>query len=119
MFEGEALDENDDAFVDAIEAATLTIHSIAQDKGWWTSPNKGEKLALIHSEVSEALEGARAGNPPSEKIPPFTAEEEELADVVIRILDYAGHYGLLIGPAIVAKVAFNRRREFRHGGKAF
>lgn len=70
------------------------VHENAVEHGWWEggteSRNVGEIIALIHSEISEAYEAALAGNPKSEKIPAFTAEEEELSDVIIRICDFFG-----------------------------
>lgn len=77
---------------------------------------KGAKYALMHSELSEGLEGVRKPGP-SDKIPEFTIEEEELADTIIRIMDYAGRFGLRIASAIVAKIEFNKSRGYKHGGK--
>lgn len=75
------------------------------------------ELCLIHSEISEGLEGVRHDDPPSEHIPKFTASEEELADAVIRIMDYAGMRDLRVAEAVIAKLKFNEGRGFRHGGK--
>jgi NTP pyrophosphatase (non-canonical NTP hydrolase) len=80
--------------------------------------NDGEMIALMHSELSEALEGHRHGNPPSDHIPEFSALEEEMADVIIRILDYAEKRKLNVAQAIIAKLAFNAGRGYKHGGKA-
>jgi len=66
-------------------------------------------LALIHSEVSEALEAYRHDDREN-----FL---EEMADVVIRVLDATHGLGLDIGSAIFAKLKKNRTRGYRHGGK--
>lgn len=81
--------------------------------------NDGEALALIHSEVSEALEALRHGNPPDDKIPAFSGVEAELADVIIRIMDISKARGWCVANAIVAKIAFNETRSHKHGGKHF
>jgi NTP pyrophosphatase (non-canonical NTP hydrolase) len=53
----------------------------------------------------------------SDHIPDFTGREEELADVLIRIFDYAEQQQLNLKGALLAKMAFNETREYRHGGK--
>lgn len=77
------------------------------------------KLALVTSEVSEVLEDVRTGAfvKPSEKIPAISAGAEELADVVIRIMDIAETMNFDLGDAILKKMAYNKKREFKHGGK--
>lgn len=80
---------------------------------------KGLKLALIIREVSEALEGIRGGNKPDNHIPEFTSEEAELADAMIRIMNYAKDCGARLAEAMVAKTIYNNARPFKHGGKAF
>lgn len=77
--------------------------------------NFGERIALIHSELSEALEAARHGNQDSEHIPGMSGVEEELADAVIRICDLAQAMRFDIGDAIIAKMAYNRTRARKHG----
>jgi NTP pyrophosphatase (non-canonical NTP hydrolase) len=79
----------------------------------------GLRLALIHSELSEALEGIRKGNQPDSHIPEFSSEEAEMADAVIRIMNLANSNGSRLAEAIVAKQNYNRERPFRHGGKKF
>jgi NTP pyrophosphatase (non-canonical NTP hydrolase) len=96
------------------------IHQTAKEKGWWDNPrNDGEIIALIHSELSEALEAIRNGEPMSEKIPEFTELELELADVAIRLMDYAESRGIDLWSAIAAKAEYNKTRSYRHGGKKF
>jgi NTP pyrophosphatase (non-canonical NTP hydrolase) len=109
------------------------VDAWAESKGWNADdPSRGDgtcpeairqnvlqhdcmKIALMHSELSEGLEGLRHGNPPSEHIPDFTAVEEELADTIIRILHYSGRRQLRIGQAVVTKMAFNAGRPYKHG----
>lgn len=85
---------------------------------WWQNidtgdpikRNKGELLALIHSEISECLEGERK-DLMDDKLPHRKMAEVELADAIIRILDYAGGFGYDLQAAFNEKMAFNARRE--------
>jgi NTP pyrophosphatase (non-canonical NTP hydrolase) len=95
---------------------TTAIHETAVSKGFWkfTATDPAEiaaiKIALIHSEPSEALEEARMeGELDTAK---FT---EELADCVIRCMDLAGQYTNDFGQVIIDKVAKNRERPYKHG----
>lgn len=78
-----------------------------------------QRLMLVVSELSEALEAVRNGNPPDSHIPEFSGLEAELADAVIRIQDLAETESARLGKAIVAKAAYNSRRPAMHGGKKF
>lgn len=101
-----------------IDRTIALCHEIARASGWWDKPRSaGELIALIHSEVSEMLEAVRKPGD-SDKLPSFTAEEEEAADVAIRLFDYAAGRNLRLRDAIFAKMAYNKTRPYRHGGKA-
>lgn len=96
------------------------VHNNAKSKGWHDQEREeGTLIALCHSELSEALEFSRHGNPPSDHIPEFSGVEEELADVVIRCMDMAQLKGYRLAEAIVAKHEFNKTRAHKHGGKKF
>lgn len=99
-------------------------HGLAKEKGWWPDEpfNIPEKLALIHSEISEALEDYRTADPEClsevfmyDKKPVGFAVE--LADAVIRIADLCGKMGIDLEKVIQTKHAYNMGRPFRHGGK--
>lgn len=99
-------------------------------------PSAGERVALIHEEATELLQHVRDGEPadhywkgpahPDPTIPISEAERAqrkpegagfELADIVIRCLDYAGRYEIPLGELIAAKMRYNRERAHRHGGR--
>ena len=84
------------------------------DKGFWECANIGEKISLIHAELSEALEAARYGDPISEHIPEFSGVEEELADVVLRTLDLCAENGYDLVGAMLAKHDCNKTRPRKH-----
>lgn len=110
-----------------------TISAWAEEKGFWERPaaagpaaewivqhQKSTKIALMHEELSELLNAVRTKTEdgkalPSTKIPGFTNEEEEIADLVIRALDYAGQYQLDIAGALAAKMEHNLSRPHKHG----
>ena len=95
------------------------IHQLAKDKGWYNRDrNELELIALIMSELGEAVEAVRE-DAISPKILGYKGVEEELADVIIRIMDMAGYYGYDIAGAIIDKHEYNKSRSHRHGGKKY
>lgn len=107
-------------FTACFDAVAWEIHQNNVEKGFWEEGmrrNAGEAIALMHSELSEALEGTRDGNPPDEKCPEFGTVETELADCIIRIMDFAAGNNLPVAQALLAKIAYNKTRPFRHGRK--
>lgn len=98
------------------------IHKNAVNHGWWDEERSfGDILSLCHSELSEALEEHRNGHSPTEIYYSEEGKPEgisiELADCIIRILDYCGHEGIDIAQAMIIKHEYNKSRPYRHGGK--
>lgn len=86
------------------------VHENAVAHGWWeTKREVPELLCLIHSEVSEALEAYRKHDD--------THVGEELADVVIRVLDMCEAYGIDLEKEILEKHEKNKLRPYKHGNK--
>ncbi len=117
------------------DVATLNDYaeeSHAANATWWydryghkLTRNKAELIALMHSELSEALEGIRKMKY-DDHLPHRPAEEVELADLLIRVFDYAGAHELDLEGAYREKLAYNatradHQREARaaEGGKKF
>jgi NTP pyrophosphatase (non-canonical NTP hydrolase) len=85
-------------------------HANALAHGFYERPREfGTLIALIHSELSEALEAYRKNRG-------VDAIAEELADIVIRVGDLCGYLGIDLEDAVVRKMAYNETRPWRHGG---
>lgn len=110
-------DKEDLSIADLVASA----HGNAFAHGFWDDDehNIPEKLALIHSEISEALEDYRAGKSlvmidVTEKGKP-EGFPTELADAVIRVADLCGHLGINLTAAILQKMKYNMSRPRKHG----
>ncbi len=100
-----------------IKQAQRLAHKTASDAGWYRDPqtgqeiarNFGEVVALMHSELSEALEADRKGLM-DDKLPHRDGREVEFADCIIRILDTAEVLGLDVAGALIEKNRYNKQR---------
>lgn len=72
-------------------------------------------IADIHSEISEAYFAHRDGNPMSQNIPNFSCVEEELGDIIQRIMSKSFDLGLDVAGAIIEKMKYNSNRPYKHG----
>lgn len=123
-----------------IAALCNIAHANSTAAGWWNCPVTNEdllsnssyapyvlatKMMLMVSETAEAMEGLRK-DLPDDKLPQYSMEGCELADIMIRVADYAGKRGIPLGEIITAKMNFNTTRpdhkmdnRRKAGGKKF
>jgi hypothetical protein len=107
---------------------SVELHQNSRAKGWWADRDELSKtpaghvavdigcLALAGTELAEAIEATRV---PCQDyhIPFYTGQEAEIADTIIRLLDFAAARNLRVVDAMIAKAEYNKARTYRHGGK--
>lgn len=107
-------------FVTFFDQIQDVAYLTAKDHGFWDHPgdlgNLIAKMALIHTEISEATEALRKDpSKPDYHCPNHINLVIELADAMIRIMDFAGYQKLPLAEAILAKMAVNHCRARLHG----
>lgn len=108
-----------------LTSLVVEAHETAKSKGFWDQDRPfSESLMLIVSEAAEALEDWRRGHDFTEvfyvtgtngQLKP-SGIPTELADIVIRVADVCGKYGIDLQGAVEEKLVYNRTRPHRHGG---
>jgi len=111
-------------WIGALKSMGEFCYAQAESMGFHDKGNRSplERAMLVVTELAELAEAARHGSlqSPSEHIPEFTQAAEEWADVLVRVFDHSVDDGVdaeTLGRAFVAKLAYNRTRGYRHGGK--
>lgn len=124
----------EDTIEHAIARMTREVREVNEANGWFDDDRRpAEGLALLHSEVSEWLEALRswgtedatavlvghaAEHPEGAILPKPEGAGSEAADVLIRLLDECDRQGLDLAAEYRRKIAYNRTRGYRHGGRA-
>lgn len=115
-----------------LKSAGDRVVAWAARKGWEPDPNRtfGDECALLHSEVSEALEAYRRWGVTDQTPDPTYREflmdqplkpegvASEFADVLIRLLHYSNVHGFDLEAEFERKMRYNETRAWRHGGRA-
>lgn len=121
--------KNKQVLAELLSQFAQELHQTSRAKGWWDDRDKlsltkaGQVhvdigcIALMGTELAEAIENVRAGYTPDDKVPEFSGVEAELADAIIRALDFAAARKLRVVEAMFAKSEMNKGRTHRHGGK--
>lgn len=112
------------------EAMQAEIREVNTANGWHDGTERpfGDDIALLHTEVSEMYEAFRqwgmddatgpvTGLGYQRTLPKPEGVGSEAADVLIRLLDTCDRYGIDLSAEYERKLAHNRTRGYRHGGK--
>ena len=114
-------------FIQLTHILSADIHLTSKAKGFWdwyyANRNDPEAvtryilsaLMLSVTELAELAEGVRHDNPPDQHLPEFSSAEVEAADAIIRILDMSDAIKWRTAEALIAKLAYNKSRPYKHG----
>ena len=120
---GEDSQENpfyDSEFLTAYRRVAQRQYDVNASKGFWDdTPHPAITMAKMHSEISEALECLRFGNPPDKNIKKHGGVDVQLSDVLGILMGMEIGYGYKISESLLHKQQFNTTREPMHGGKEF
>lgn len=108
---------------DSLEKIVREVHACAVEHGWWDKDRSVAEILLnINGEVLELWESYRKGDlfaacDKDTEPRQLSVIEEELADIIIRVMDFAAHHSINLSQAIAIKHNYNRARPYRHGNK--